>query len=231
VTELQTFSGYVASDEEVTAGEADYCETFAITKNSQPTDARVRENCPFHGSVPWPDEHYRQTKRAYMDEAADRLALRELVDTYAHAVDHRLPDLFAGLFHESGQLVLNHPTDPERPPVVFDGARGWEHAFAAVVPFTVTTHFVGNHLVRLDGDYATGSTCCLVHEVYDSADGPRMQLRMARYADTYTRHKGRWVFRTRILQFDWHDDRALGAARDPYRHPDAAPAPRKDPQP
>jgi 2-oxoglutarate dioxygenase / 2-oxoglutarate/L-arginine monooxygenase/decarboxylase len=61
-----SYSGYMASGEEVTAGEADYCETFTVTKDVQPADARVREKWPCHGPVPWPDEEYAQAMRAYL---------------------------------------------------------------------------------------------------------------------------------------------------------------------
>ncbi|WP_329222655.1 nuclear transport factor 2 family protein [Streptomyces sp. NBC_01485] len=151
-------------------------------------------------------------------EIADRIALRELVDTYAHAVDHRLPDLFSTLFHPGGRLIVPHPAGGSRPPIVLEGHHGWEHAFAAVAPFAVTSHFVGNHLVRLEGDSATARTSCLVHEIYRPATGAaRMQLRLISYADTCVRHEGRWLFRTRALHVDWHDDRALGAPRNPFR--------------
>jgi isopenicillin N synthase-like dioxygenase len=62
-----TYSGYIASGEEVTAGKADYSEIFTITKDVQPSDARIRENWPCHGSVPWPDDHYQHAMQAYMD--------------------------------------------------------------------------------------------------------------------------------------------------------------------
>lgn len=62
-----TFSGYIASGEEVTAGEADYSEIFTITKDVHPTDARILENWPCHGPVPWPDEEYQRAMQAYMD--------------------------------------------------------------------------------------------------------------------------------------------------------------------
>lgn len=166
-----------------------------------------------------------------LTDVADRLALRELVDTYAYAIDHRLPDLFATLFHEDGRLVLPHPAGTGRPPVVFGGRQGWERAFTAVAPFTATSHFVGNHLVRLDGDSATGSTYCLVHEIYETADGQRMQQRMAHYTDVCTRIDGRWLFLTRTLRIDWHDDRVLGPPRNPYRKPDSARTAGKEPQP
>jgi isopenicillin N synthase-like dioxygenase len=62
-----TYSGYIASGEEVTAGEADYSEIFTVTKDLPETDARVRAGWPCHGPVPWPDAAYRQRMQAFMD--------------------------------------------------------------------------------------------------------------------------------------------------------------------
>ncbi|WP_055324506.1 2OG-Fe(II) oxygenase family protein [Ralstonia solanacearum] len=58
VSEL-TYSGYIASREEITAGEADYSEIFTICPDISMDDARVREGWPCHGPVPWPGAAYR----------------------------------------------------------------------------------------------------------------------------------------------------------------------------
>jgi isopenicillin N synthase-like dioxygenase len=63
-----TYSGYIASGEEVTAGEADYSEIFTICKDVPSDDPRVRASWPCHGPVPWPDPGYRASMRAFMDE-------------------------------------------------------------------------------------------------------------------------------------------------------------------
>lgn len=62
-----TYSGYIASGEEVTAGEADYSEIFTVTKDLPETDPRVQAQWPCHGPAPWPDEAYRQRMQAFMD--------------------------------------------------------------------------------------------------------------------------------------------------------------------
>jgi isopenicillin N synthase-like dioxygenase len=63
-----TYSGYVASGEEVTAGEADYSEIFTVCRDIAPDDPRVRAQWPGHGPVPWPDREYQQSMQAFMDE-------------------------------------------------------------------------------------------------------------------------------------------------------------------
>jgi isopenicillin N synthase-like dioxygenase len=63
-----TYSGYIASGEEVTAGEADYSEIFTVCKDVAVDDPRVQQRWPCHGPVPWPDPAYRQRMRALMTQ-------------------------------------------------------------------------------------------------------------------------------------------------------------------
>jgi 2-oxoglutarate dioxygenase / 2-oxoglutarate/L-arginine monooxygenase/decarboxylase len=63
-----TYSGYIASGEEVTAGEADYSEIFTVCKDVPVQDTRVKGRWPGHGPVPWPDPDYRDSMRTFMDE-------------------------------------------------------------------------------------------------------------------------------------------------------------------
>jgi isopenicillin N synthase-like dioxygenase len=62
-----SYSGYIASGEEMTAGEADYSEIFTVCKDLPRTDFRVEAGWPCHGPVPWPDPEYGQTMLAFMD--------------------------------------------------------------------------------------------------------------------------------------------------------------------
>lgn len=63
-----SYAGYIASGEEVTAGEADYSEIFTVCRDVPLNDPRVRAQWPCHGPVPWPDEDYQQNMRTFMDE-------------------------------------------------------------------------------------------------------------------------------------------------------------------
>jgi isopenicillin N synthase-like dioxygenase len=66
-----TYSGYIASGEEVTAGEADYSEIFTVCPDVPLTDTRVTEAWPCHGPVPWPDEDYRTAMKNYLHEVGE----------------------------------------------------------------------------------------------------------------------------------------------------------------
>jgi len=152
------------------------------------------------------------TARNVCQDLHDRVELRQLVDTYAYALDRRMAELFGSLFAADGELVLLRAGGRD---LVFDGRDGWARALAVLEPCRVTTHFVGNHLVRLDGDSATGETYCLAHEIYPTDGADRMRVRSIRYRDSYRRTEGSWLFTRRELTIDWTEDRVLRSPAGP----------------
>ncbi|RDA91345.1 hypothetical protein CP533_0010 [Ophiocordyceps camponoti-saundersi (nom. inval.)] len=64
----RSYSGYVASGEEMTDGIRDYSEIFTVTKDLPLSDKRVLEGCPCHGPCPWPDNDFKEAISRYMEE-------------------------------------------------------------------------------------------------------------------------------------------------------------------
>lgn len=62
----QSYSGYIASGEEITDGIADYSEIFTATKDLPLDDPRVRSKWPCHGRCPWPDADMALPMKRYM---------------------------------------------------------------------------------------------------------------------------------------------------------------------
>jgi len=62
-----TYSGYVASREEETAGKKDYSEIYTICKDVPESDPRVKSGWPCHGPAPWPDTAYQKSMKAFME--------------------------------------------------------------------------------------------------------------------------------------------------------------------
>lgn len=62
----QTYSGYIASGEELTDGIADYSETFTVTKDLELDEPRVVAKWPCHGRCPWPDYEMKNPMERYM---------------------------------------------------------------------------------------------------------------------------------------------------------------------
>jgi isopenicillin N synthase-like dioxygenase len=64
----QSFSGYIASGEELTDGVADFSEIFTVTKDLPSTDRRVKLGWPCHGPCPWPSKRYETTMKDLMHQ-------------------------------------------------------------------------------------------------------------------------------------------------------------------
>jgi EmrB/QacA subfamily drug resistance transporter len=139
--------------------------------------------------------------------AADRLAIRELVDAYARHADRRQPAEQAALYSENGRtLVYTDPAATEATQVLTGRA---EHAevFRSLNQYTVTTHFNGQSTITLDGDRATGESYCLAHHLLAGEHGRSLILMSIRYRDRFTKDEGAWYFAERKLIIDWTDTR------------------------
>ncbi|MFG2296325.1 2-oxoglutarate and iron-dependent oxygenase domain-containing protein [Streptomyces sp. NPDC048603] len=62
-----SYSGYIESGEELTAGLRDQPEIFTITPDFPHHHPRVRAGLPCHGPVPWPGETFRTAMQAYLE--------------------------------------------------------------------------------------------------------------------------------------------------------------------
>lgn len=66
-----TYSGYVASGEEETAGEKDGSEIFTVCPDIPEDDPRVQATWPCHGPAPWPSDRYAAAMKDYMGAVGD----------------------------------------------------------------------------------------------------------------------------------------------------------------
>lgn len=130
------------------------------------------------------------------DTTADRVALRDLVEAYAHGCDTRDAALLRRLFAEGATLTV-HYADRDAATLVFpDGA---DRIPAGLARYDLTFHFVGNHRVEVDGDDATGHTYCFAHHITGTAN----HVMAIRYDDTYRREPDGWKFAERHLRHLW----------------------------
>jgi hypothetical protein len=137
-------------------------------------------------------------------ELSDRAELRDLVQAYAHNVDRRQHDATAALFSEDSHFLI-HDGDPASHPVRWEshGRADIGQRLRGVDRYAVTTHFLGQHSVVIDGDDATGETYCLAHHVTEEEHGRTMMIMSIRYLDRYVRTSDGWRFETRRLAADW----------------------------
>jgi SnoaL-like domain len=144
------------------------------------------------------------------EEAADRLAIRELFDAYAHCADRRDAEGQKALFAADTRFVVYMDGEGSEPTYVLEGREALTPVFADLNRYEVTTHFNGQSAVTLDGDRATGESYTIAHHIF-SEDGVRkIMIASLRYLDVFARVEGRWYFAERDLILDWSETRPLG---------------------
>ena len=143
-------------------------------------------------------------------EAADRLAIRELIESYAHCADR--PDakgqmlLFTPDTHFVVYMDAKDPTASQE----LHSREALAPVFAELNNYDATTHFVGQStMFTLTGDRATGEAYCLAHHVTVDNGKRRLMLASLRYLDTFVKIGDAWLFAERLLYVDWMEERKL----------------------
>ena len=143
-------------------------------------------------------------------EAADRLAIRELVEAYAHCADRRDAKGQMSLFTSDTHFVVYMNAKDPTPSQELHSREALAPVFSALNQYDATTHFVGQSTIRsLSDDRATGEAYCLAHHVTVDAGKRRLMVAALRYLDTFVKTDGTWLFSARLLYVDWVDERAL----------------------
>jgi SnoaL-like domain len=143
-------------------------------------------------------------------EAADRLAIRELIEAYTHCADRRDAKGQMSLFTANTHFVVYMDAKDPKPTQELHTREALAPVFAELNKYEVTTHFVGQStILTLTSDRATGEAYCLAHHV--TLDGGKRRLMVAslRYLDTFVKKDSAWLFAERLLYVDWVDERAL----------------------
>lgn len=146
--------------------------------------------------------------RLLTGEAADRVAIKTLIDDYAHHADRRETQQQASLFTPDGAIeVFRAEPGVSKPTAVIKGQTDLENSFKTLSRYEVTMHVNGQSTLAIQGDTATGETYCLAHHLLKEK-GQRLLIVMGiRYYDTFVRLNQHWYFAKRQLIFDWTDRR------------------------
>jgi ketosteroid isomerase-like protein len=143
-------------------------------------------------------------------EAADRLAIRELVEAYAHCADRRDANGQMSLFTPDAHFVVYMNAKDPTPSQELHSREALAPVFADLNKYAATMHFVGQStILTLTADRGTGEAYCLAHHL--TIEGEKRQLMIAalRYYDMFVKVDGSWLFAERLLYVDWIEERAL----------------------
>jgi ketosteroid isomerase-like protein len=142
------------------------------------------------------------------EEAADRLAIRELVDAYAHCADRRDAKGQMALFTQDTRFLVFMDRNSPEPTQELHGRGSLAPVFDNLNAYAVTMHFNGQSTVVLDGERATGESYCLAHHLSVGEDGQRtMMIASIRYLDQFAKQDGGWLFAERRLMVNWTETR------------------------
>lgn len=143
-------------------------------------------------------------------EAGDRLAIRELVDAYAHCADRRDAKGQMALFTDDTRFLVFMDATAAEPTQELRGRESLAPVFDDLNQYAATMHFNGQSTISLDGDRATGESYCLAHHLSVGQDGERtMMIASIRYLDEFARQDGSWLFAERRLMVNWTETRPI----------------------
>ena len=131
-----------------------------------------------------------------LDRAESRIAIAELIHTYARCIRYDRPDQVGALFTADGTFELRegHPDKPEF--TVKYRLDGRESVHAQMAQNKGSAHpvpLIHNLIVAVDGDHAT-ATCVMEGRIYGSGHGITGE-----YHDIFRRGGGKWLFAARIF--------------------------------
>src|ERR1700761_4218811 len=136
-------------------------------------------------------------------EAADRLAIQELVEAYAHCADTRDAAGQMALFTVDTRFIVFMDAKDPTPSQNLTGREALAPVFADLNRYDATMHFIGQSVITaLSADAATGRTYCLAHHLTVTDGGRQLMIAALRYADRFTKIDGAWRFSERRLYGD-----------------------------
>src|SRR6478672_8933434 len=143
-------------------------------------------------------------------EAADRLAIRELIEAYAHCADRREAKGQMALFTKDTHFVVYMDAKGTKPSQELHSREALAPVFADLNKYAATMHFVGQStILTLTNDRGTGEAYTLAHHLTIDGGTRRLMIAALRYNDTFVKTDGAWLFAERRLYVDWLEERAL----------------------
>ena len=145
-----------------------------------------------------------------LGEVADRLAIRELIEAYAHCADRRDANGQMSLFTADTHFVVYMNSRDPKPSQELHSREALAPVFADLNKYAATMHFLGQTtILMLTNDRGTGETYCMPHHLTVDGGKGRLMIAALRYYDTFVKQDGAWLFAERLLYVDWIEERDL----------------------
>jgi len=144
------------------------------------------------------------------NEAAARLAIRELVEAYAHCADRRDAKGQMALFTVDTHFVVYMNAKDAKPSQELHSREALAPVFADLNKYAATMHFVGQGtILSLTANRGTGEAYCLAHHLTIESVKRQLMIAALRYLDTFVKIDGACFFAERLLFVGWLEERSL----------------------
>jgi hypothetical protein len=129
--------------------------------------------------------------------AADHADIYTCMSRYCHGVDRCDLDVLKSSFWPDA--TCNY-SDAE-----LDAMTWAENCVAGISQMERTMHTIGNHLIEVNGDKATGETYCLAYHLIKNEQGELTDMLVGgRYLDHFEKRDGEWRIKSRYYVMDWN---------------------------
>jgi len=152
-------------------------------------------------------------------DAAERLALSDLVHRYAAGVDDRRFDEVTGLFADDATLSLPDPPRALEPTTVHRGHSEIVTPVGAVAAVDRTHHAIVGEVYTDEPHGTRGRVSCIAHHWNRRDDQITDVVCNLRYDDEYVRTAAGWRFRSRTLTIDAIESRPVRRLRSKRTEP------------
>ncbi len=144
---------------------------------------------------------------ARISEIEDRMAIKNLVDTFSILADQKETGKQGFLFTEgaTSETFINGQSVSK-----LQGRKQLSDAFGAFLSrFETVYHINGQQTLTLDGDKASGISYCAV-TLIGTENGKRLKTSIGvYYDDDYVKQNGHWLIAKRKATFAWQDKQPL----------------------
>jgi hypothetical protein len=131
------------------------------------------------------------------------------VEAYARCADRRDAEGQMALFTADAHFVVYRNGKDRTPSQELHSREALGPIFADLSKFAATMHFIGQStILTLTDDQATGEAYTLAHHLAVEGGKRRLMIAALRYADTFVKKDGGWLFSERRLYVDWLEERA-----------------------
>ena len=126
----------------------------------------------------------------------DKQDIQEALMRYSRGIDRADVAVLASAFHPDARVEMG--------PTVFEsGPEAASRLIELAASARSSSHFLGNILIRLDGDSAFSETYFVASVAIDQDGQTSLRARGGRYLDRLERRAGQWRIADRTVVEDW----------------------------